>query len=231
MKTIAIGDTHGQHDWEKVLKQNPDFDKFIFIGDYFDSFNIPAIDQLDNFLQILNFQKQNPDKVVLLIGNHDFHYLPGIKDKCSGFQTNFYYQIQEMLNFAKPYLKMCFKLDNILFTHAGITKTWLNEQKQFVESDDVEEIINQIYTSKPNNFQFTIGPNLSQYGDDKCQTPIWVRPKSLLRDKIDNFIQVVGHTSHDNLRIEDDVYFIDTLQTSKEYLIIEDGNFKIGEIL
>ena len=39
MKTIAIGDIHGLSIWKDIInKENPD--KVIFIGDYFDSFDI-----------------------------------------------------------------------------------------------------------------------------------------------------------------------------------------------
>ena len=39
-KVIVLGDTHGRDIWKKIVEANPDADLFIFIGDYFDSFNI-----------------------------------------------------------------------------------------------------------------------------------------------------------------------------------------------
>jgi predicted phosphodiesterase len=74
MKIICIGDIHGRDCWVKILEQNPDADLFVFEGDYFDSFTIPALEQINNFKLILKFRDENPNKVIMLFGNHDFHY-------------------------------------------------------------------------------------------------------------------------------------------------------------
>ena len=76
MKLIAVGDIHGRGFWKEVVEKEKDFDKFIFMGDYFDNF--PPMTQREiqeNFAQILAFKKMNPDRVVMLIGNHDYHYI------------------------------------------------------------------------------------------------------------------------------------------------------------
>ena len=39
MKTIVIGDTHGRSNWKLAIHQDKP-DRVIFIGDYFDSFDI-----------------------------------------------------------------------------------------------------------------------------------------------------------------------------------------------
>ena len=78
MKIVALGDTHGRDMWKTIVKIEEDFDKLLFIGDYFDTRDdIDASTQIQNFKEILEFKKENPDKVILLIGNHDFHYLKG----------------------------------------------------------------------------------------------------------------------------------------------------------
>ena len=42
-RSIVIGDTHGRNYWKKIIKhENPN--RVIFIGDYFDSFDIPGVD-------------------------------------------------------------------------------------------------------------------------------------------------------------------------------------------
>ena len=56
MKTIAIGDIHGLGYWKQILeKERPD--RVVFVGDYFDSFNIPGIDQIHNFKNIIHWIK------------------------------------------------------------------------------------------------------------------------------------------------------------------------------
>ena len=52
-KVIVVGDTHGRDTWEKVIDKNPDFDLIIYIGDYFDSFDIDVPAQISNFRNII----------------------------------------------------------------------------------------------------------------------------------------------------------------------------------
>ena len=47
-KTIYIGDIHGRDVWAEIVAKHDDADNIVFIGDYFDSFDIPAVIQLDN---------------------------------------------------------------------------------------------------------------------------------------------------------------------------------------
>ena len=72
MRHIIIGDLHGKDIWKRILNQET-FDRVIFMGDYFDSFHILPQTQIDNFKDLVEFYSNND--VVLLIGNHDYHYL------------------------------------------------------------------------------------------------------------------------------------------------------------
>lgn len=57
MKTVVIGDIHGRSIWKLIVNiENPD--RIIFIGDYFDSFNIKGEEQLNNFLDIIEYKNQ-----------------------------------------------------------------------------------------------------------------------------------------------------------------------------
>jgi len=74
MKTVFIGDIHGRSIWKQIVEQEKP-DRVIFVGDYFDSFDIPGIDQIHNFKEIIHFKKTSGIEVVLLVGNHDYHYM------------------------------------------------------------------------------------------------------------------------------------------------------------
>lgn len=50
-------------------------DKIVFLGDFFDHGEREYSDQKQNFLNVMDFKKQNQDKVVVLIGNHDANYI------------------------------------------------------------------------------------------------------------------------------------------------------------
>ena len=47
-KTIVLGDIHGRSNWKLALHQENQFDRVIFVGDYFDSFDITGVEQIHN---------------------------------------------------------------------------------------------------------------------------------------------------------------------------------------
>jgi predicted MPP superfamily phosphohydrolase len=223
MKIIAIGDLHGRDDWKKIIAKN-DFDKIVFIGDYFDTFEpITPQQQIKNFKEIVEYKRSNAEKVVLLTGNHDYHYLRTTNENYSGFQAIYKSDFGDLLHDAinDNLLQMCFVYKKFIFVHAGITKTWAAANN--IDMNNLEDSVNDLFRFKPNRFAFTEGKNYSPSGDDICQTPIWVRPKSLLKDRIEGFVQIVGHTVLNKLIIGKDVAFIDTIETSGEYLQIING--------
>ena len=57
-KTIYIGDIHGRDVWNEIVAKHDDADNIVFIGDYFDSFDIPSVVQLDNVKKIVEFKKK-----------------------------------------------------------------------------------------------------------------------------------------------------------------------------
>lgn len=237
MKTIVISDIHGNGLWKDIVEKE-NFDKVVFLADYFDSHdNISAAVQIHNFNEIIYFKEQYPDKVILLFGNHDFHYRRGAKNHYSGYNEIHAFDIQEVLHNAmdKEYLQMCHIDGYNLFVHAGITRTWLSNQVGYdqlhKDGKILEEFVNDLFKYKSDVFEFTSGDHFNPYGDEICQTPIWIRPGSLRKDRIDGFIQIVGHTIQDKLILtpEKGIILCDTLNSSGEYLIIEDGKFSVGQ--
>lgn len=224
MKIVAIGDIHGSDNWKNIIEKES-YDKLVFIGDYFDSFEYGIEQQIRNFNEIIKLKEKFSDKVVLLIGNHDFHYMPFTNERYSGFQSKNMFLIRNVLMGAlkDELLQMCFMYDNLAFTHAGITKTWCNIHD--VDLSDIEKSINDLFFYKPKSFEFN---GINPYGDDKTQSPIWVRENSLIKDKPIGIKQVVGHTEKKEIVFTEDVIIIDTQRESKEYLICEkifDGDF------
>ena len=104
MKTIVIGDVHGRSLWKQIVNQE-NADRVIFIGDYFDSFDIKGEDQISNFLDIIEYKKSSGKEVIMLIGNHDHHYFPEIGNTgTSGYQSMFSYQISPVLDANREHL-------------------------------------------------------------------------------------------------------------------------------
>ena len=57
MKTIIIGDIHGRSVWKQIVEKEQDAHKIVFLGDYFDSFDIKGVEQLHNFNEIIKFKQ------------------------------------------------------------------------------------------------------------------------------------------------------------------------------
>ncbi len=223
MKIIAIGDIHGRRDWQSIVSKD-DFDKAVFIEDYFDSNETISPDQeKQNFRDLIAFKKAFPDKVVLLIGNHDFHYMRFSKETYGGYQAWQHWDYEELVHGAlnEGLLQMCHVQGNFLFSHAGVTKTWCQDND--IDLSNLEESINDLFLRQPAAFRFTSGNNMDKYGDDITQTPIWVRPQSLLVDGIDGYTHIVGHTHQRMINIIGNIILIDTMGTSGQYLEIVDG--------
>ena len=187
-----------------------------------------------NFKDIIAFKESNQCEVILLIGNHDYHYYPG-GETYSGYQHGAAPAIKQLLEENKHHMQMCYQLDNILCSHAGIGHNWLVEQEKY-ESGSIADFVNDIWNYKPNRFIFY---GFDPYGDNKTQTPIWIRPASLLSGNKDTFlktdyIQIAGHTQVRKIDIEGKAtggryYFIDAIEIG-QYLIYENNQFILGKI-
>jgi hypothetical protein len=248
MKLVAIGDIHGHDSWKQVVAQEQDADMFVFVGDYFDSFTVKGLDQINNFLDIIEFKKQSKVPVTLLIGNHDHHYYPGVDDSgTSGYQTLLAPSIKYVVNENKQYLQAAYQVGEFVFTHAGLSSEWLDDSIEGWNADNVVDKINELFQYQPGKIAYRsykqVGDQVygaQGYGNEMFQGPLWIRPTALmnankktLRKKI---IQVVGHTPQDNIDIEGKAtggryYFIDTLEYNQgQYLIVTDGVVSLGKL-
>lgn len=234
MKIVVIGDIHGSKKWKKIVEKEENADKIIFIGDYFDSFDFKPIEQIENYKNIHEYKLNNPAKVELLIGNHDFHYMSGIEDEYSGYNREVAYQYNELIqnSLNENFLKICHVEDKFMFTHAGVSKTWL-ESVDIENDENIVDNINELFKYQPRKFGFTVGSTYSPYGNDKEQTPLWIRPLALEGDAIEGYTHVVGHTQHVSIKDYMTKYKrsinVDVLPMS-EYLVIDGGEVIVKDI-
>ena len=230
MKVVIIGDVHGRDKWKKQVQEPADL--YIFIGDYWDSFDIPFEIQKENFKDILEFYQENPDKVVLLSGNHDVpnYCMENFYGACSGFQNKHAFEIRDLMKplYENGELQACKILDGHIFSHAGITKEWCERYGiNLLSTKNLEKEINELFQKNLKAFCFQDPPyginNRSYYGDDTWQSLLWVRPYSLMLNQIDGFKQVVGHTQQKGIVYNEmhGIYFVDCQESSDEFLILE----------
>lgn len=195
-KILVVGDVHGREFWHKVAEAEAyDFDHFIFLGDYFDNFPPLTGDKiLHNFFDIVEFKHKYPNKVHLLIGNHDFHYMKFSPSRYSGYDHEFAKDIQDVVHdcLEKDILKPAVAFGDLLFTHAGVGQEWYKNVAKLPPGNPAEQI-NKAFKEQPLLFDFLSG-GVSSYGDDTHQGPMWIRPDSLKNQMLGGYHQFVGHS-------------------------------------
>ena len=74
-----IGDIHGRKIWQQLVREDA---VNVFLGDYLDPYFKDGlksgIDDWETLQGILAYKQQNPE-TILLLGNHDMHY---VWDEC-----------------------------------------------------------------------------------------------------------------------------------------------------
>ena len=205
MKRLVIGDIHGHCDSLKEIydKENPD--AVIILGDYFDNFH--GTDEsigecFDNILELRGEHialKTGP--FILLIGNHDFHYNHWF-EKCSGYRPSMAVANALRLNDNSDLFQFAYidEVINTIYTHAGVTNSWLKDAFGDAYSWESYKYINEVNHQA---FKFTYKGGGDWYGSSVYSSPIWVRPEALASDSVINekgepMVQIVGHTHNES---------------------------------
>ena len=201
MKVFVIPDIHQTNLWVKAAEEAlKDADKIIFLGDYVDSFDSKSLENTEwsaenTLLKLIDFKKKNPDKVILLCGNHDFSYLAKSRDgqSVSGHQWKHHDEISKILHDNISSFKAMEVIDDVAYSHAGVSKVW-----SFAVGAPTVEKINEKFQNVSEDW-FNWNGYYDGYGNEPQQTPFWIRPNALIYsfDKENNMKfskQVVGHT-------------------------------------
>lgn len=199
MKIQIIPDVHGSTKWKDVI--NREVDEFVFMGDYFDSWNNKWPEQGENFKEIVDFVRKDPAHRHLLIGNHDWAYLSTTPKGAlvSGHQVFCSEHISQLLLDAKDILKIAVELDGWVFSHAGFSDEGYETLSTASGCAQSIEEINGYFSKLLINRNAVYDKALDWHGyfdaagDESCQGPLWIRPISLLKN-LQFAQQVVGHT-------------------------------------
>ena len=124
MKTLFVGDLHGNKKIvDLVISQNIS-DKVVFIGDYVDSFDRTNKDQIETLDKVLTAVEEEPDRYVGLIGNHEMSYMNSYM-VCSGWSRSKQILINHYTNRIQNFLKPYVYEQNFLVSHAGVSELLL----------------------------------------------------------------------------------------------------------
>ena len=235
IKYIVIPDVHGRDFWRDVVSEYiVDNDiKFIFLGDYLDPYDHEEIDnEYQGLLDIIDYKKNYPDRFILLLGNHDLHYLTneGRGSRWDYFNSKRNEEtFRNNLNLFAMTHSEEINGKKFLFSHAGILPGWLYKNASYFNletPDDLSEFkINDwtdipdfnimLYSNDLRNKLFNSISDVSYYrgGGSQFGSIVWADYHEHLRqeDRIPGIIQVFGHTQQekDPINIDNEAYCLD----------------------
>lgn len=194
MKILIIPDVHGRSFWKEPCKHIDEFDKVVFLGDYVDHYPQEGdLDDLQTLKDVIEFAKSNRDKIKLLLGNHDYHY---INDNYTKLARSSRYDITEAEEYNKLYkdnldlFKFVYDFDSkIIFSHAGINQSWWN--KLNIEHPLYINHMNDLWLAKYLSYI-----SFYRWGSNDCGSCLWSDLREMVPDNLPKSIpfQVFGHT-------------------------------------
>ncbi|MEW6040864.1 MAG: metallophosphoesterase [Elusimicrobiota bacterium] len=172
---IVVGDLHGELDkLVKILKEFKD-ERFLFIGDYCDSFTATDQEIIDTLSLVME------SKGIILSGNHELNYFNswGFNGYCSGYRSSLQNRIVSPLIANQNKFKIVhYEIEtNILYSHAGISLQWLKSTcPDIKETQNQFDYIKQLELLNPfalseNHPVFAIGA--ARGGNSICGGPLW----------------------------------------------------------
>lgn len=223
-KILVNPDIHGRSFWKKSCEHIEEYDRVIFWGDYLDPYSFEYISvesAISNFEDIIDLKRNNTDKVVLLLGNHDMPYYSDVYFHFSGWHSRhssmFHEQIKEMFNANKDLFKIAHVEKDVIFTHAGIESGWLRKIVKCDSSDihEICEVINKL-TEDVSGLSKLFTVSLSRGGHDKHASCIWsdvndmewsLKSEGYDDKEFHDMKQIFGHTIQTHMGLKNNVEF------------------------
>lgn len=231
-KILCIPDVHGRKFWRQAVADNiSKVDKVIFLGDYLDPYpeeiqmapelmECDSFDDSYNLLAMLNnivaLKKNEPDKYILLTGNHTDSYIWSKFAAATRTDYKNWELYHKFFSENLEYFNLVWIENNVIFSHAGISEGWANrvwEKFEFPENElsSIMEIAIMFKDTPLKNFNkdyLNVISDISHYrgGDMFYGSCEWADIREHI-DKITNYktneflgkgeegiFQVFGHT-------------------------------------
>lgn len=192
MKILIVPDVHGRTFWKEAKEKIHEVDTCIFLGDYVDPYDyedgvINGSDHealVDNMKEIIQFARDNAPKVILLLGNHDAHYLSeSLEIRSSRYNSLVKNELVRIINDNIDLFRKCVVCCGYLFSHAGVVRGWLSYNGYTGDFNDVYEVESFI-----NNSTIEVAAQVYPSGG-----PLWADISEHEHGDL-SFLQIVGHT-------------------------------------
>ena len=223
-KLVAIGDIHGRSIW-KIIAGRHKTDRIVFLGDYFDPYgNIDAMDMIENFNAIITLKKERPDDIILLLGNHDMHYIDDRFPRSSRHDDMLAPVIREKFLKNRDLFQYAFQEGDVIFTHAGICDRWFNEEFKgsAIPKEGEKSIADQLNNPSAEQLMAMYHVGRVRGGSDQEGGIFWADITETEGNPLKGYHQVVGHTQvpylHEKVLSDDtSITYCDTLGFCHDY--------------
>jgi hypothetical protein len=194
--TIAIGDVHGLTNWLPIVNAHKNC-RIIFLGDYLDPYQ-PMNKQhlLANLMNIIELKQNNPDDVVLLLGNHDLHYFAQEMVVSSRFDNEIADDASEIFRKYYDLFQFAMQDENCVFTHAGISQEWFEHD---FKGDATKNIAQQLNNPLSEQIPALFQCGAARGGAAKNGGIFWADVCELYKP-LRGCTQVVGHNRVDSVK-------------------------------
>jgi hypothetical protein len=227
MKWITIGDIHGRDNWKSIDIHQ--YDKMIFMGDYVDGRE--ELDELRNLEEIIDLKLKYPDKVILLIGNHDLQYHWHSSKRLRVYKEKYALDYQRLFKQYEEHFQLSYFAHDHIWVHAGITSKWL-QYMQTIGHDFSEYNAKGLSAHLNHLFEkgckdlFSVG---KARGGFDVGGPFWA-DVSELNASAAPFHQVVGHNKMHGLTHHESekgsIRFTDCLTFCNEFWVFQPRNLE-----
>ena len=261
IQILLIPDVHGRYFWKGPVKETLENTnaKIVFLGDYLDVYlrefvkiygykldvhtqeNWDKIfklwdDTVAMFEEIIELKRQYPDRITLLVGNHDCGYAVGTKvcevrrdnrnarKICKLFDDN--WELFKLADEARIADK------HFIFSHAGINKTYAESCFDDVNEDNVVSLFNEAWLENNWGVMNSLGQysGFRGWGGGDYGSLVWADAREWFQEQYMSNVKneaygyaVVGHTHINKAHFEENMAFIDTADA---YYIDSNGDIK-----
>lgn len=228
---MIVPDVHGRSFWHEAFEEYGDrVEQTVFLGDYVDPYpeegftRRNANEELD---RVIAAKKANPEKVTLLLGNHDCHYLYPKFIRSSRYSSSHAWHIYSKLSENQNLFQLAYDKvigeKRYLFTHAGVLKSWYRFHKDIIGEELTAEAINRLNDGK---YMATCLSDVSAMrgGWDASGSPLWadvMERMSNYNEDIEGIYQIFGHTRTTGEPIVESTWAL--LDCSKVFFLDEEG--------
>ena len=207
MKVLIIPDVHLKpeiFDQAMSIMENSDCEMAVCVGDIADDWYHEDDVKLyaKTFRKAVEFAEKYPE-TLWCYGNHDLAYLwdiiyhPGFSYKAQDIVCEYLEKLDATGNLAVMH-----RIDNVVFSHAGLTRVFVDDYlKEY--SDDIDAMIEAVNDM-----------GQEELWDDF--SPVWARPQEYYCDGDvvpAEYLNVVGHTPMSDITLQGNLLTVDVFST------------------